>query len=65
MDAVWSFLDRAAHVNIFLSFIIFAYLIVLWWAIACQMVDVIKWVKNLKYRKTMRRMAEIRKERLG
>jgi len=36
-----------------------------WWAIACQMVDVIRWVKNLRYRKVMRRTAEIRKKHLG
>jgi len=28
------------------------------------MVDVIKWLKNLKYRKVMRRTAEIRKKRI-
>ena len=35
MDAVWNFLERASNVSIWLPFIIFAYLIVLWWAIAC------------------------------
>ena len=64
MDAVWNFLDGASR-SWWLIWGVCMWFAVFWWAFACQMVDVIQWVKNLRYRKMMRRTAEIRKKRLG